>query len=91
MSNWLKPIINPIVTNSYLSFIISWSIIIFELILAAAILMQKKYYQLLFKTAVAFHFLIIIVHGLFSFFFAMTGALCMYFLIEYSELKQNKL
>lgn len=88
MSNWLKPIINPLVTNNYLSFVISWSIIIFELIMAASILMQSKYYKALFKSAVAFHFLIIIVHGLFSFFFAMTGALCIYFLIEYSEFKK---
>lgn len=90
MSNWLKPIINTLLTNSYVTFIISWTILLFELILAAAIFIEKKYYKKLFCAAIVFHFLVVIVHGLFSFFFAMAGALCLYFLIEYKNKKYEK-
>lgn len=92
MAAWLKPIFNPIITNNYGALIISWSIMIFELVLALAIFIHKKYYKTLFIAAIIFHFFIIIIHGLFSFFFAMAGSLCIYFLIEYFEFKrcQNK-
>lgn len=85
MSEWLKPIINPLLLNAFLAFIISWSVIILELILAAAIFIEQKHYKILFKIAIAFHFLIILIHGLFSFFFAMAGALSLYFLVQYKN------
>lgn len=85
MSSWLKPLLNPFLTNSYFVFLLSWGVIVWELILAAAIFMEKKHYKRLFIIAVGFHFLIVVVHGLFSFFFAMTGALCLYFLVEYNN------
>ncbi len=92
MATWLKPILNPIITNNYGAFVISWSVMIVELVLGLAIFIHKKYYKTLFIAAIIFHFSIIIIHGLFSFFFAMAGALCIYLLIEYAEFKtcQNK-
>ena len=90
MNNWLKPILNPILTNGYAAFIISWSIIIFELLMASSIFIQKKYYKKLFLVAIFFHFFIIIIHGLVSFFFAMAGLLSIYLLIEYFEFKRQQ-
>lgn len=87
MSNWLKPLINPFLTNNYTAFFIAWGIMTFELILASSILIEKKYYKLLFTFAIFFHLLIILIHGLFSFFFAMASVLCIYFLIDYYNYK----
>ena len=88
INGWLKPILNPLLTNNYCAFIISWSIMIFELVLASAIFTQRKYYKSLFIAAIIFHSFTIIIHGLPSFFFAMTGSLCIYFLIEYYHFKR---
>lgn len=90
MSNWLKPLVNPLVTNAYTAFILSWGVMLFELVLATAIFIQRKRYKKLFIAAVIFHFLIVLVHGLFSFFFAMSGALCLYFMVEYYSMRLNE-
>ena len=91
MVDALKYIANPIVTNSYLAFLLCWSVMIFELLLSAAILMNKKYYKILFQLGVGFHFMIIVVHGLFSFFFSMLAILSIYLMIDYYNYKLHKL
>jgi antimicrobial peptide system SdpB family protein len=83
MQPWLEPIVNPLVQNPYTAFVLTWGVMIFELYLAAAVLINKKYYKTLFKAAVGFHFLIVLFHGLFSFFISMSGALVLYFLVPW--------
>ena len=90
MTDSVKNIVNPVVTNSFASFILCWSVLIFELILSAGILISKKYYKKLFILGVGFHFMIIIAHGLFSFFFSMLAVLLLYFMVEYENYKNNK-
>lgn len=83
MQPWLEPIVNPLVRNPYTAFIFTWGVMIFEIYLGAAILVNKRYYKNLFKWAVGFHLLIILFHGLFSFFISMTGALALAFLVPW--------
>jgi antimicrobial peptide system SdpB family protein len=90
MQPWLEPLVNPLVLNPYMAFVLTWGVMIFELYLAAAILLQKKYYRNLFKAAVGFHFLIVLFHGLASFFISMSGALVLCFLVPWDMYKQQQ-
>lgn len=59
----------------------TWGTIILELALAASIFLPWGWGRmLLFLTGLVFHFSIVVVHGLGSFFFAMAGALTLYML-----------
>lgn len=69
--------------NKYILFFMTWSVLILEFILAIGLFLNRKHYKYLFIMGCLFHFSIIIVHGLFSFFFAMTGGLILYFLVDY--------
>lgn len=75
---YLKPLTDMVITNTYGVTIITWGTLIFELVLFTGFFMSKNRKQFLFPVAVGFHFLILILFGLFSFFFAMFGALVFY-------------
>jgi antimicrobial peptide system SdpB family protein len=57
---------------------LTWGVITLEVLLAAAIVMEKSKYPRLLGPAILFHAAIVLGHGLFSFFFAMAGALIVY-------------
>ena len=80
-----------ILRNRFLLFVTNWLVLILELLLFTGLLLDAKYYKKLFFLGVLFHFLIIIVHGLVSFFFAMTGGLILYFLVDYCLVYNNSL
>lgn len=83
---WFNPILdNPI----FLSFL-TWGAIIFELSLFGAFFMTRNRRVKFLKFAIAFHFSIIIFHGLPSFFFAMAGALILYLVPKDYALKFSK-
>ncbi|MDJ1473279.1 hypothetical protein QNI19_32785 [Cytophagaceae bacterium DM2B3-1] len=80
-SGFIKTLFEPIVSNEYIVPLITWGVIGFECILFAAFFMEdprKK--RVLFWMAVLFHFMIVLVHGLVSFYFAMVGGLILYLL-----------
>jgi len=79
-----------------LLFCLNWLILITELLLFTGLVMDRKYYKKLFILGFSFHFMIIWMHGLVSFFFAMTGGLTLYFLVDYyavyhTEIQLSKL
>ena len=75
---WPQKIYN-LITLSSLAPIFSWSIMIFELCLFGCIFSTKKSLRKFFLlSGLAFHFAIIITHGLVSFFFSMAAALILY-------------
>ena len=78
--DFLKSMFNPIVANQYFSPLITWGVLILEALLFGALFMEKKYKPLMFKLGISFHLMIIIIHGLWSFFFAMAGGLVIYLL-----------
>ncbi len=79
-SNWLKVVLGFIFDNKYTCFAISWSVMIVEMLLFAAWFMNTKNKYLCFILGIIFHIVIIFVHGLASFFFAMAGGLVLYLL-----------
>lgn len=84
LNDFLKPFFAPILESSLLLFLSSWLVIIFELILAVGIMLKQQYKYLLFGVAFLFHFLIVIIHGLGTFWLSMTGALIL-FLFDFEK------
>jgi antimicrobial peptide system protein, SdpB family len=76
--SWLRPILEPLILDGSLVFLLSWGTIIFELILFAGLFMDKRLKKWLLVSGVLFHFLTVLIHGLGSFFFTMTAALILY-------------
>ena len=68
----------PILQNSIILTLLTWSVIILELILFLGLTLEKKYRHRLLIVGILFHFFIIIIYGLISFFFAMAAALILY-------------
>ncbi len=75
---WLRPISLPALQNSHTITVLTWSVMVYEFLLFAGILAKEKYKRLLLFSGIAFHFSIVVVHGLFSFFFTMVAALILY-------------
>lgn len=78
VDNWMLPLVYPLITNSVSVTLLTWSVILFEFILFAGLFASDKSKRWLLILGIMFHFLIILAHGLFSFFFAMSGALMLY-------------
>ena len=68
----------PLLVNPWSVTLMTWSVIGLELLLAAALVMDRRHYRKLLIPGLAFHAGIVVAHGLVSFFFAMAGALVWY-------------
>lgn len=69
-----------ILSNKFIVILITWGTLLLEFLLSSCILLSKndkKRYLFLFL-GIIFHFSIIIIHGLVSFFFTMSAALFLY-------------
>lgn len=75
---WLEPYLLPLITSSVGVTALTWGTIIFELALFLAFASDKRWWPYLLGVGVIFHFGILIVHGLVTFFFSMAGALILY-------------
>jgi len=71
-------LLDPILDVPLFIALISWGAIIFELLLAAALFMERKYWKYFLVSGIFFHFLILFIFGLGSFSTAMFGALVLY-------------
>lgn len=89
MQGWMKPLVNPIVLNQHFGFILTWAVMLLELLLGVSLLIHPRHYKRLFWAGMIFHFFIILFHGLFSFFIAMAGALILGFLIPWKNEKMG--
>ncbi|HYG00899.1 MAG TPA: sporulation-delaying protein SdpB family protein [Chryseosolibacter sp.] len=74
----LKNLVLPLMSNPFVVSFLTWGVIGLEILLFAAFFIQKKYWKHLLVIALVFHFGIVIVHGLVSFFFAMSAGLILY-------------
>jgi antimicrobial peptide system SdpB family protein len=74
----LKPLFMPLISNSIMVLSITWGSIILETLLFMGLVMNKRWWQTLLVCGLSFHLMIILVHGLVSFFFAMAGSLILY-------------
>lgn len=73
-------IANKLLSNNIVILVITWGVLSVQFLLAANILLRqddnRRFYFLLF--GIIFHFMILLVHGLFSFFFVMSSCLILY-------------
>jgi antimicrobial peptide system SdpB family protein len=76
----VKTLFSPLVSSHIMSPLITWGVILLEVILFAAFFMTSKKRKVLFFFGLFFHFMIVVVHGLASFFLAMTAGLILYLL-----------
>lgn len=75
---WVKNSIGFLFENGITVSIINWSVIFLEIGLFVAIFLKQRHKYLLFVLGVIFHFLIILIHGLPTFFMAMVAGLILY-------------
>ena len=78
MPEWIEPFLQPLLTYSLPVFLMTWGAMVFELILFLGLTMPQKQRALLLKAGLLFHFFILLIHGLISFYFAMAAALVLY-------------
>lgn len=75
---FLSAIIMPLLQISWVVTLGTWGVMVYELLLFLGLVINKKWRFSLMVSGIIFHFLIIILFGLTSFFFAMTGALILF-------------
>lgn len=78
-NDYILKFLTPIIESSLIIFI-SWGVIILEILLSMGLVMNKKYWRTMFILGVLFHFSIVLIHGLVSFFFSMLSLLIIYFI-----------
>ena len=70
--------LEPFLKNGLTLTFLTWSVMIFEVFLFLGLFIEKKWRPYLLVAGITFHFGIIIVHGLVSFFCSMTAALILF-------------
>lgn len=78
MPEYLADSMNYMISNKWVVSILTYSVLIGEIILFLCLTASKKLRKIIFPFAILFHFLIIIYHGIFSFFFSIAGGLIIY-------------
>lgn len=89
--SWLRPLINPMLVDATVVSGLTWGSIILEFVLAAGFFMTPSRKLILFWIGILFHFSIVLVLGLVSFFFAMAGGLVLYLLPIEKEIQIPKI
>lgn len=74
----LQPLAMPILSSALGVTLVTWGTIAFELLLAAALVADRRLWRPLLVAGLAFHAGIVVAHGLVTFYFAMAGALVLY-------------
>ncbi len=76
--DWLTPFVMPVLTNPVTVVLLTWSVILFEILLFMGLVMEKRYRGPLLVAGIVFHAGIAVFQGLASFAFAMWGALILF-------------
>ncbi len=71
-------LLKPLLANGTTLALMTWSVIVFEFALAAALVMEKRFRGWFLVAGIAFHVAIAVIHGITSFACAMTAALILY-------------
>ncbi|MBC6425563.1 MAG: hypothetical protein GDA51_03655 [Ekhidna sp.] len=79
-SSLFQGVIGFLFDNAFITSIVTWGVLALEILLFGALFMNKEHKLKMFILGVGFHFTIVIIHGLFSFFFAMLAGLILYLL-----------
>jgi hypothetical protein len=78
MESTLLNFIAPVLKSPVFLPVLTWSVLVFEFMLAAGIAMRKRYRNALMISGIVFHFGIVVMFGLVSFATTMFGALVLY-------------
>lgn len=78
LSGWLEPIFQPLLAEPLIVSSMTWGPVLLELLIFMGLTMHKKYHPWLLAAGLSFHFFIILLFGLVSFFCAMAGALILF-------------
>ncbi|HEY8959122.1 sporulation-delaying protein SdpB family protein [Chitinophaga sp.] len=76
--HWIRSMVKNLFAQPLPMIIINWGVIVLEILLFIANFVKMRYKYLLFIAGFLFHFLICVVHGLPTFWLAMTGGLILY-------------
>lgn len=85
---YLEPLMLPLLTNPYFIVIMTYGTLIFEFLLFCSLFMNQSTKYIYFILGITFHFTIIIMLGLPTFFFSMVGALVLLLLPKKYTLRQ---
>lgn len=88
MPQLLSYFLNPIINSNIGVVVLTYGVLFFELLLALSLFMSLSYRKYIFPLAIFFHFSIIFVHGIFSFFFSMAALLIIYLLPVRTNINQ---
>lgn len=78
LNYWISRLAEPMVKIPFVVAMFTWGSLAVELMLFLSLFLEKEKRRYFLWTGIGFHFLILVFHGLFAFFFAMTGALILY-------------
>lgn len=84
MPDFLKETINMFLEDKYVIVLVTYGVIIFEILLFLSFGMRYARRKYLFIPAIVFHIFIIVFHGIFSFFFSMAAGL-IFLLLDVSK------
>lgn len=82
-------LMGPILENGMTVTLLTYSVLVLEIVLFAALFMSHKRRMYLLPLAVGFHFGIIVFHGIFSFFFSIASIAILYLLPTGYTIKLN--
>lgn len=88
---WFDYLFGFLFKNNLTVSLINWGVIILELLLFSGLFIRQKKKYILFLFGFLFHFMIVVVHGLPSFWISMTGCLVLYLFKLDLTVKQNLL
>jgi antimicrobial peptide system SdpB family protein len=88
---WFRTVLEPLLVYRPVVLAITWGTMVFEVFMAAGLLAKERFKPWMLGLGLLFHFGIVIVHGLFSFFFAMAGALVVYLVAPTLHLRVDRL
>ncbi|MFZ4860789.1 sporulation-delaying protein SdpB family protein [Sphingobacterium sp. Mn56C] len=88
-TSFLKILLGPLFEAGLTVSLITWGVILLEIAIAVALILPQKFKYVILPVAVLFHFQIVVVHGLPTFFLAMTGGLILYLAVLDVSLSQN--
>ncbi|MBW8686393.1 sporulation-delaying protein SdpB family protein [Chitinophaga rhizophila] len=75
MTPLIRTVLDPVLKNAVGVVLITWGVLLLEILLFMTLVMSKKHWKPFLVAGIFFHLSIIVVHGLFSFFLSMAGAL----------------
>lgn len=76
---WMDSTLGFLFKNQYSVSLINWGVIVLEIMLFVGLFVNQQKKYLLFLIGFFFHFLIVLVHGLPTFWISMSGCLVLYF------------